>query len=118
MRKFILFYLLVLLPSLAFCQSKPVLTKAAKKARRDSIRAEKQDFRVVFRIKFDKVFKIADNGEVVALYPVKLNTYMLQQNAVFPENELLGGISLNNIRGRDLLIDTVKGVVIYKGFFK
>jgi len=53
----------------------------------------------------------------VALYPFKIKYYTINKGAAFPIDGSIGGVRLDDIKGHDLLVDTVKGAVIYKGVF-
>ncbi len=105
MRKIVFILLLLSFSGIAFCQSK----KASA--------SEKQPERKLLSVGFYAVFKQDTNGDIIARYPIQIFYYRMNKGERFPLNESICGVSLNNIKDHNLLIDTVKGVVIYKGYY-
>ncbi|MBW4891799.1 hypothetical protein KXQ82_18885 [Mucilaginibacter sp. HMF5004] len=113
MKKIVITLVLVMLSGAAFCQTKP--DKKARK--RDTIKVYDKADRQLLVINFFKLFKEETNGDITALYPVKIGYYTIDKDGNFPANRSLDGVMLRDIKGKNLLIDTVKGVVIYKGVY-
>jgi hypothetical protein len=113
MKNIILILAFALLPALAFCQDKP----AKKYKKRDTITIADKAERKLLTVKFSAIFKEEPNGDFTALYPVKINFYTIEKGGSFPGGGSIGGVTFDSIKGRNLLIDTVKGVVIYKGVY-
>lgn len=113
MRSFIFALVLVMLSMLAFSQAKP----AKKVKKRDTTKTEEKVERKLLIVKFYTIFKEEPNGDVTALYPFKIGYFTINKGGNFPEGGSVNGIMLSDIKGQDMLIDTVKGVVIYKGVY-
>lgn len=113
MRNIFLILSLVILSAMAFGQTKP-----AKKAKKqDTLTVADKSVRQPIVVRFFSVFKEEENGDIVALYPFKIKYYTINKGAAFPIDGSIGGVRLDDIKGHDLLVDTVKGAVIYKGMF-
>ena len=113
MKKVLLMLILVLLSGSVFCQVKP----AKKTKKRDTIKVVDVAERKLLTVKFSTIFKEEPNGDYTALYPVKINFYTIDKGGSFPAGGSIGGVTFESIKGHNLLIDTVKGVVIYKGVY-
>jgi hypothetical protein len=113
MKKLIFALLLVMFSGLAFSQEKP----AKKSKKRDTTQTREKVERKLFAVKFYTIFKEEPNGDITALYPVKIGYYTIDKGGSFPVGGSINGVSLDDIKGHELLIDTVKGVVIYKGVY-
>jgi hypothetical protein len=113
MKKIMCLLLLAVMPAVVFCQTKP--DKKAKK--RDTIKIADVAERKLLVVKFYSIFTEEPNGDITAKYPIKIGYYTIDKGAGFPIGGSINGITLSNIKGRDLLVDTVKGVVIYKGVY-
>jgi len=71
-----------------------------------------------FKVHYDYVFKRNTDGSYSALYPVQINGDIIGSGASFPAGTSFGGIDVAAYAGHDLMIDTVKRVVIIRKFLK
>ena len=69
-----------------------------------------------FKVRYDYVFKRNSDGTYSALYPVQVNGDIIGSGIPFAQGTPFGGIDVAAHAGSDLLIDTVKGVVIIRKF--
>ncbi len=113
MKKIFFIILLSLFTTLAFCQTKP----AKKTKKRDTITIDDRRERRPFAVKFSGIFQEEPNGDFTALYPFKIDYYTIPVGGNFPERGSIGGVTLDKLKGHILLVDTVKGTVIYKGVY-
>lgn len=71
-----------------------------------------------FRVKYDYVFKRNSDGSYTTLYPVQVNGDIIGSGVSFQAGTPFGGVDVAAHAGHDLLIDTVKRVVIIRQFLK
>ena len=114
MRKLAFVILSVFIAAHALAQTPPAKTKK----KRDTVKTADKPEHPLLIVKFYSVFKQDVNGDIIALFPVKINYYTINKGGSFPENGSIGGVRLDDIKGHDLMVDTVKGTIIYKGVFK
>ena len=95
-----------LLPALAFAQNPPQPTKTNKKTNHPYL-----------RLGLLQIFKVSNDNKLVALCNIKVGEIMLSEGDEIAPGRLINNIDFNALRGHDLLVDTLKGVVIYKGYY-
>ncbi|MDB5026240.1 MAG: hypothetical protein JWP78_3995 [Mucilaginibacter sp.] len=93
----------------AFSQSRPKTTDTAKN--QSVTRA------VSFRVSYDQVFKRNTDGSFSAIQPVQINGETVGSGLAFFRGTTFGGVDVAAYEGHDLLIDTLKGVVIIRKIF-
>jgi hypothetical protein len=71
-----------------------------------------------FKVRYDYVFKRNSDGTYSALYPVQVNGDIIGSGIPFAQGTPFGGVDVAAHAGHDLLIDTVKGVIIIRKFLK
>gem|GEM_PF-975021 len=71
-----------------------------------------------FKVNYDYVFKRNSDGSYSALFPVQVNGDIIGSGIPFTQGTPFGGVDVAAHAGHDLLIDTVKGVVIIRKFLK
>jgi len=71
-----------------------------------------------FRVKYDYVFKRNSDGSYTTQYPVQINGDIIGSGTSFPPGTPFGGVDVAAHAGHDLLIDTVRRVVIIRRFLK
>ena len=71
-----------------------------------------------FKVKYDYVFKRNSDGSYTTLYPVQVNGDIIGSGVSFQPGTPFGGVDVTAHAGHDLLIDTVKRVVIIRQFLK
>src|SRR3569833_2937206 len=71
-----------------------------------------------FRVKYDYVFKRNTDGSYSTLYPVQIKSEIIGSGASFPAGTSFGGVDVAAHAGHDIMIDTVKKVVIIRQFLK
>jgi len=108
MKKLTLVAVLVLATACAFGQTKTKSNDTAKNAPVITTTA--------FRVKYDYVFKRNADGSYTPLHPVQINGDIIGSGAPFPLGATFGGVDVAAHAGHDLLIDTVRGVVIIRRF--
>ena len=70
----------------------------------------------VFSMHFDQVFKRNMDGSYSPLQPVMINGESMNAGTQLTAGVTFGGMDITAHPGHDLLVDTVKGVVIIRGF--
>lgn len=108
MKKLTLVIALALANVWAFSQTKTKNSDTAKNAPVTTTTA--------FRVNYDYVFKRNTDGSYSPLHPVQINGEMMGSGASFPVGTPFGGVDVGAYAGHDLLIDTVRGVVIIRKF--
>lgn len=71
-----------------------------------------------FRVKYDYVFKRNSDGSYTTQYPVQINGDIIGSGTSFQPGTPFGGVDVVAHAGHDLLIDTVKKVIIIRKFLK
>jgi hypothetical protein len=69
-----------------------------------------------FRVHYDYVFKRNTDGSYSTLYPVQINGDIIGSGASFPAGTSFGGVDVAAYAGHDIMIDTIKRVVIIRRF--
>jgi len=110
MKRIILSAILTLSTVLAFGQSK---AKA-----KDTSANTPTITNTAFKVNYDYVFKRNSDGSYSALFPVQVNGDIIGSGIPFTQGTPFGGVDVAAHAGHDLLIDTVKGVVIIRKFLK
>jgi len=108
MKKLTLVAVLVLATACAFSQTKTKGNDTAENAPVTTTTA--------FRVKYDYVFKRNPDGSYTPLHPVQINGEIMGSGASFTPGTPFGGVDIAAHAGHDLLIDTVRGVVIIRRF--
>jgi len=106
MKKLILIPVLVLLGSFVFGQTKPKST--------DTTKNQSVTRTASFRMRYDQVFKRNTDGSFSALQPVQINGETVGSGLAFTRGTTFGGVDIATYEGHDLLVDTIKGVVIIR----
>jgi len=71
-----------------------------------------------FRVKYDYVFKRNSDGSYTTQYPVQINGDIIGSGTSFQPGTPFGGVDVAAHAGHELLIDTVRRVVIIRKFLK
>lgn len=108
MKKIILLIVLAITTIGAFGQTK---TKTNDTANNTPITTN-----TAFKVKYDYVFKRNSDGSYSTLYPVQINGDMIGSGASFPPGTSFGGVDVAAHAGHDIMIDTVRKVVIIRKF--
>jgi hypothetical protein len=106
MKKFILIIALAMAAQQAWCQSKP--------ATRDTTKTATGNTSTAFRVPFDYVFKRNGDGSLMTMHPVQINGEIIGSGLTFDPNIKYGGVSIGAYQGHDLLIDTIRNVVVIR----
>jgi ABC-type glycerol-3-phosphate transport system substrate-binding protein len=109
MKKLILIATLALSANFAFSQTKPKTTDTAK--------SQSVTRTTSFRMRYDQVFKRNTDGSFSALQPVQINGETVGSGLAFTRGTTFGGVDIATYEGHDLLVDTLKGVVIIRKVF-
>lgn len=84
-------------------------------AKKDTLNLKNE--RPVIRAHFDQIFKENENGSFTPIYTTNVNGTIMTPGVSFSPGVSFGGLDLSTLKGHDLAIDTVKGVVIIKGHY-
>jgi hypothetical protein len=106
MKKIILIAFLILPAIGAFCQARTKKTDTAQNTPVATTTA--------FRMKYDDLFKHNTDGSVSPAQILQINGEMVNTGVKIARGVLFGGIDLGAAVGHDMLVDTVKGVVIVR----
>ncbi|MDB5142725.1 MAG: hypothetical protein JWQ66_1438 [Mucilaginibacter sp.] len=109
MKKLIVIIALIITADHAFSQTKPKTTDTARNAPVTSTTA--------FRVSFDKVFKRNSDGSFSPLQPVQINGDIMGSDVPFTRGTTFGGVDVASYAEHDLLIDTVKHLIIIRKIF-
>lgn len=109
MKKLILIAALALSANGAFSQTKAKTTDTAK--------SPSVTRTASFRVRYDQVFKRNDDGSFSAIQPVQINGETIGSGLPFTRGTTFGGVDVAAHEGHDLLIDTIKSVVIIRKIF-
>lgn len=71
-----------------------------------------------FRMHFDDLFKKNPDGSTSPVQQLMINGEMIPTSTKLANGIKYGGLDIMGNTGRDLLVDTLKGVVIVHGFVK
>ena len=109
MKKLLLSIALIMSASFAFCQTKTDSPKTSVSNVSNT----------AFRVKFDDLFISNPNGSVTPKYRTQVGGVTMGPGGVaFQSGVSMGGLDIAANKGHDMLIDTVKGIVIIRGIFK
>lgn len=108
MKKLILLIVLAIATIDAFGQAK---TKTGDTSKNTPVTTN-----TAFRVHYDYVFKRNTDGSYTTQYPVQVNGDIIGSGASFPAGTSFGGVDVAAYAGHDLIIDTVKRVVIIRKF--
>ncbi len=106
--------ILAIASNCAFSQAK-TKTKTTDTAQRAPAAAPSA---TAFRAKFDDLFKRNNDGSFSPVKPVQINGVVMGSDVPFKAGTTFGGVDVGAYEGHDMLIDTVKSVVIIRSFFK
>jgi hypothetical protein len=106
MKKLILIATLALSANFVFGQTKSKTTDTAKN--------QPVTRTTSFRMRYDQVFKRNTDGSFSALQPVQINGETVGSGLAFTRGTTFGGVDIATYEGHDLLVDTLKGVVIIR----
>ncbi len=70
-----------------------------------------------FRISFDKVFRRNTDGSFSPMHPVQINGEYMGTGVPFIQGTYFGGVDVGSYSGHDLLIDTIRGVIIIRKIY-
>ena len=90
----------------ALCQSKP--------AARDTTKTATGNTSTAFKVHFDYVFKRNGDGSLMTMHPVQINGEIIGSGLTFDPGTKYGGVNIGAYQGHDLLIDTVRNVVLIR----
>ncbi|MBS1523003.1 MAG: hypothetical protein JST50_18525 [Bacteroidetes bacterium] len=110
MKKLILLIVLMIAIVSAFGQTKTIT--------KDTSKSDFVTTNTAFRVNYDYVFKRNTDGSYSTLFPVQVNGDMIGSGASFPPGTSFGGVDVTAYAGHDLMIDTVRRVVIIRKFLK
>jgi uncharacterized membrane-anchored protein YitT (DUF2179 family) len=116
MKKVFLILSLSIVTSLTFGQSKKINKAQPKDSTKSALAAK--PLNTTFRVRYDQVFKINENGSVSPLWPVQIGGVTMGRGVAFTQGVSMGGIDIASYKGHDLLIDTLKGIVIIRNIFQ
>ena len=71
-----------------------------------------------FKVHYDYVFKRNTDGSYTTQYPVQINGDIIGSGSSFSAGTSFGGVDVSTYAGHDLMIDTVRSVVIIRKFLK
>jgi len=109
MKKLLLATLFSFAVSLGFAQTNDI------QAKKDTLQLKNE--RSIIRARFDQIFKENENGSFTPIYTTNVNGTIMTPGVSFSPGVSFGGLDLSTLKGHDLAIDTVKGVVIIKGHY-
>ena len=98
--------ILALVANYSFGQSKPKTIDTAINTPTPTTTA--------FKVPFDQVFKRNFDGTFSPLLPVQVNGEIMGAGRPFNRVTAFGGIVIGDFEGHQLLIDTVRGVVVLR----
>lgn len=70
-----------------------------------------------FRVKYDQVFKRNTDGSFSAIQTVQINGETIGAGLAFTSGTTFGGVDVAAQEGHDLLIDTIKKVIIIRKIY-
>ncbi|HWD88347.1 MAG TPA: hypothetical protein VG367_09490 [Mucilaginibacter sp.] len=109
MKKIISLVIIVFLAKIAFGQTKPD----------SNSKPSASSSQTAFRVKFEDVFTNNSNGSITPKYRTQIGGVIMGPGGVsFGQGVSMGGVDIALYKGHDLLIDTLKGVVIIRNIFK
>jgi hypothetical protein len=109
MKKLTLLIVITLFANLAFSQTKTDST----------LKLSSNTNNTAFRVKFEEVFINNGNGSFTPKYRTQIGGVTMGPGGVaFGQGVSFGGVDIASYKGHDLLIDTLKGVVIIRNIFK
>ncbi len=108
MKTLILTTLFVVWVNCVFCQTKSKTTDTAK----DTIART-----TPFRVSYDQIFRRNTDGSFSPMHPVQINGEVMGSGVAFIRGTFFGGVDVGSYSGHDLLIDTIKGVVIIRKIY-
>ena len=109
MKKLILIALLALLADGAFCQTKSRIDNNVDK--NTAVTSP-----TAFKVSFDYLFTRNFDGTFSPNFPVQINGEIMGPGAPFTKVQAFGGINVGAYEGHDVMIDTIKKVVIIRKF--
>jgi membrane protein involved in colicin uptake len=112
MKNLFLIIILVIASNCAFGQAK---TKAKPT---DTAQRAPAATSTAFRAKFDDIFKRNNDGSFSPIKSVQINGVVMGSDVPFNAGTTFGGVDVGAYEGHDMLIDTVKSVVIIRSFVK
>ena len=71
-----------------------------------------------YRVKYDQVFTRNSDGSYSPIKTVQINGEIMGSDVPFKAGTSFGGVDVAAMAGHDLLIDTVKNIVIIRSIFK
>jgi hypothetical protein len=110
MKKLILMTLLAIAASSAFCQT--------KKTAIDSAKANTVNPATAFSMRYDEVFKRNTDGSFSPIQPVQINGEAVNTGVQITPGASFGGVDVAAFEGHQLLVDTIKGVIVIRKFLK
>jgi hypothetical protein len=108
MKKLIILILLTFWVGSVFSQTKPKTTDTAK----DTIARTSP-----FRVNFDKIFRRNTDGSFSPMHPVQINGEYMGTGVPFIRGTYFGGVDIGSYSGHDMLIDTIKDVIIIRKIY-
>jgi hypothetical protein len=67
-----------------------------------------------FRMKYDDLFKRNADASISPILPIQINGEMISTSTRISTGIAYGGVKLGEYTGHDMMVDTVRGVVIIR----